>query len=263
MTCYKCRHEFCWECLCTWKGSCSAPKFIHESIRLLNNDIWGNSVPTRVVSKSVGIPLLCVLGCGVGGVAIGVGVGAVSIAASGLIAVSPVAAGIYLYHNPPRVVRNLYSRFSKKLPTVLSEEYFRVQHGVKILLPWVFDNPQYIKTLGGEVSEQNRNRNNNSNNNNNQNQSFMGINGRRSGSIFIGYINPPATSGIPPFIGYFIPSSCPADEINELHIPYINEMITVEFPSEHVPYSDLREEDEGILPEIFNRIQLDIVRSIM
>lgn len=251
MTCCKCRHEFCWECMSSWKGSCSAPSFYHNSARILNNDIWGQSLSTRVVSKSIGIPIICAVGCGLGGLAFG----AASVAAACVIASTPIAAGVYLYNNPPRPLRKLYYRMTGEAKTSISEIRSIVQYGIIISLPWRYDDPNYIMTLRGMRSDEPAILPNSgfiTNGVHNTNPTFMGIPGRICHSIFVGYMT---HSSISSFVAYFIPSECPLEQIDELQLR-TDDIVRIPYPSSHVPYSNYREEDGVVLQQLFHHIQI-------
>lgn len=77
MTCVKCRHQFCWHCLSSWRGGCTSPGPYCAAQKVLNHDVWGDDLYTRTVTKTVAMPILLGVGAvGVGGAAV-VGAGAV------------------------------------------------------------------------------------------------------------------------------------------------------------------------------------------
>lgn len=251
MTCCKCRHEFCWECMSTWRGSCSAPKVYHNAAKLLNDDIWGQSLSARVATKSIGIPILCAVGCGVGGLALG----AASIAGACLVVSSPIAAGVYLYNNPPRALRQFYHRMTGSEPNASILDLRSIlQYGVIISLPWRYDDPNYLMTLQGLRSDDAIHPPNSGliTNGGTTVPSFMGIRGRLCQSIFVGYVNHPTLSS---FVAYFVPSDCPPEHIDELQLR-TNDILRVPYPSSRVPYSNYREEDGEILQQLYHRVRV-------
>jgi hypothetical protein len=244
MTCVSCRHEFCWQCLSSWRGACSAPKPYHNTMKLLNDDIWGQSLSTRMATKSIGLPILCVVGCGVGGLALG----AASVAATCFLLSTPIAAGVYVYNNPPRAVRQFYYRMTSRPPDI-SNDVVRsiVQSGVIISLPWQYDDQSYLNVLQGMRSDTLEMVPDRS-----SNPTFMGIPGRVSDSIFVGYINHPTLSS---FVAYFVPNNCPLEHLNELSLQR-QDFLRIAYPSNTIPYSDRREEDTIVLDQIYQRIRL-------
>lgn len=246
MTCVSCRHEFCWECMSSWSGGCSAPKPYHNALKLLNDDIWGQSMSTRMATKAIGLPILCAVGCGVGGIALG----AASVAATCFVLSTPIAAGVYLYNNPPRRVRQFYYRITNRPPEISNlDANLILQNGVIISLPWRYDDPNYLDVLQGmrspcaETPHMYATRT--------SLPTFMGIPGRVSGSIFIGYINYPSLS----FVAYFIPVACPEEHLHESSIQEQG-ILRISYPSNTIPYSNRREEDSIIFDQILERIQI-------
>jgi hypothetical protein len=244
MTCVSCRYEFCWECLSSWRGACTATKPYHTAFKLLNDDIWGQSLSTRIATKSIALPIMCIVGCGVGGLALG----AASVAATCVVASTPIAAGVYLYNHPPRRIRQFYYRITHHQPNISNQDVRSIlQSGVIISLPWRYDDPNYLNALQGMRSDSIGEIPNDP-----PNPTFMGIHGRVSGSIFVGYINHPTLSS---FVAYFVPAACPEEHLRELSIQR-QDILRVAYPSNTIPYSNNREEDSGIINQIYDRIRL-------
>jgi hypothetical protein len=232
MTCAQCRNEFCWECLSSWRGSCSAPKVYHETMCLLNDDLWGQSLSTRMARKSVGLPLLCLAGCTVGSAALG----AASLVAACCIASTPILAGVYLYKHPPATLRRLYYRWRSEVPAIAHLTLQdRLTHGVVISLPWRYDDPNYQSALTGMTSTGHPD----------GRPGLMGLQGRVSDSIFVAYLN---HNSLPSFVAYFVPAACPEDHLGQLGIRP-QEHLTTAYPSSSIPYSDYREEEDRVVLE--------------
>jgi hypothetical protein len=206
---------------------------------LLNDDIWGQSPSTRIVRKSIGLPLLFVAGCGMGGAALG----AASIAASCFIASTPILAGVYVYKNPPPALRRLYYRWKGEVPSISAGSLeARLMRGVIISLPWRAEDINYQSTLRGLTSTGNPN----------GSPGFMGLQGRVSNSIFVAYLN----HSVYHLVAYFVPDAYPLAELSEL-ISDPEELLHIAYPSSTVPYSDYREDQDAVvLHRLYENIRI-------
>ena len=185
-------------------------------MRVLGHEVWGENHGTRVVTKSLGVPIGFALGCAVGGAVLGVGAAGVAVVAGGVVTLSPVLGGLYIYRHPPRWMRKYIQPNQDMVNTTAGGLLVR---GVKVMVPWTFDDPHYQATLratNGEV--------------------FMGYKGRRDDSVFIAYVDDHnvANAAGTSFLMYFVPIGATQGDVFVQRDP--NEsMLQVAFPSNRVP----------------------------
>jgi hypothetical protein len=233
MTCYSCRHEFCWTCLAPWRGGCSAPRPYHAGKEILDSKVWGEWMTTRIATQTVGVPVCLAVASGVGGAALGCAAAGAAIASGVLVATSPVIGAVYLYHNPPRFMRKITRSNSSFSP---AESYNGVLR-VIVHCHWQADDPNYLSALEEGSNVQ-----------------FMGLRGRREGSIFVGYMS---QSGMSPSILYLVPRNTPAqDVINTIGILQEDtDDIRVAFPGISVPYAPPSSDNDVLIGQLVGRIQ--------
>jgi hypothetical protein len=258
MTCTRCSHQFCWDCLSRWSSGCSSPRPIHSLNKLLNEDIWGDSVSTRCLTKSVGVPIICSLG----GAAVGVAVGVGSVVVAGAILISPIAGAVYVYHHPPRIMRKYYPA----IPIPETDQGRILQQGVIITLPWTETDPVYLSAFqGGQIADHDHSHQSMSPTPTSP-PTFFGINGRMtSGGIFIGYLSRSTFPASPTSscVIYCIPRECPASDVLDIGIDPVryDAMLQVMFPSfgEGAAEETNRERDDRVRGELIAAIERELV----
>lgn len=201
---------------------------------MLGHDIWGQSAYTRVIRKAIAMPVVTAIGCGVGGAVLGVGVAAAVVCGGALVTVSPVLGSVYLYKHPPSFVRKYISPDQDVVNVTAATLLVK---GVRVMVPWQHDDPNYLSTLEKTNGE-----------------TFLGYRGRRMGCVFVAYVNSCRVFDTD-FIMYFVPVGAPATDLPPV-LADGNEMtLIVAYPSNTVP-------EEFADADVSNMIYSNIQRSI-
>ena len=253
MTCSRCHYQFCWNCASRWRGGCTSRKTYCFSRKILSHPKWGSTIPTRIVTKTLAVPVgIAVAGTGTA-IALGVGSIVVSggvIAAAGAVATMAIASPVYFgvkYGSRLRVT----SKGLILIPSAQQQEEGMmtvddmVVHGIRVLCPWSYTDAIYQNALLT-----------------NNYSSFIGLPGRVQHQIFIAYFdNLNLGRRTYSALLYFVPFDVPyADQVELMPTP----MIEVNFPKRYLRTfnlytSDLN--DEPIRLELALEVRIALASS--